>query len=730
MFCNKCGNQLNDNAKFCWACGNSVAPASPSPEAEEVIAAPTLEPEIPVMQESSVEPVIQQPAYEPPVWSTPVEPEQPKKPRKKWMPFAIIGGAIAAVAAIVLTLFLTGVFDSDEVRLYKAIGKTTKAFAESSDAMGMPDFQYIQKENAYSAEFGFAMNEFPEYEEVCGLGIRGSMDYNLPGKKLGLIIGIAVAAVAVIVLLVTEALPMAAVCLLSVSMLVIFGCAPSVPAALSGYTNQIVFFIIASFGISQALTQVPLSRRMLVKLMQVFGKGSKQLLFAIMLTTCVLSSIISNVAAAAVFLPIILKFLDVYEDEAERKATARCYMIGLPIASYTIGANFLQADVAAEIERGLDGQELGTLSDDCTKFLAVYNALVHIDGQYYGSFFNYEYEKTDRITVSDFYPAGRLHSEKGDTEFQIYLNEDIETYLRDLSDLSAIMPKTIGIQTTGGEVSNRILNSLLAYCQQHKIKACRHYEQLAEDSAQEAELIKIAQEDIGIEGFKEFRTIPFYKNPDIDKEVIEISQGQIIRDIIRQAENSYADEKGKTFRDIFITASTGAGKSVMFQIPAVYLAKKYNKLTIIIEPVKALMQDQKEKLIKSGYKRVEAFNSDLITQVEKEAVLKRIKDGEVDLLYLSPETLLSYSIETIIGDREIGLLIIDEAHIVTTWGVGFRPDYWYLGSYINRLRHNIQTTRGVNRKTYHFPVCAFTATAISAMVVSSVSPERWEMMAE
>jgi hypothetical protein len=188
MFCNKCGNQLNDDAKFCWACGNSVAPAAASPEAEEVIAAPTLEPEIPVMQESSVEPVIQQPAYEPPVWSTPVEPEQPKKPRKKWMPFAIIGGAIAAVAAIVLTLFLTGVFDSDEVRLYKAIGKTTKAFAETSDAMDMPDFQYIQKENAYSAEFGFAMNEFPEYEEVCGLGIRGSMDYNLPGKKLGLIL--------------------------------------------------------------------------------------------------------------------------------------------------------------------------------------------------------------------------------------------------------------------------------------------------------------------------------------------------------------------------------------------------------------------------------------------------------------------------------------------------------------------------------------------------------------
>ena len=259
--------------------------------------------------------------------------------------------------------------------------------------------------------------------------------------------------------------------------------------------------------------------------------------------------------------------------------------------------------LAAEIAHGLDGQELGALSDDCAKFLTVYNALANIDGQYFGSFFNYEYEKNDRITVSDFYPSGRLHDNNNETEFQIYLNEDIETYLRDLSYITTIMPKSIGIRSTGGDVSNRIQNSLLAYCQHHGIKASQYYERLEEDTNQEAELIRIAQEEIGIDGFTEFRTIPFYKNPDIDKEVVNISQGQIIREIIRQAENAYTDEKGKTFRDIFITASTGAGKSVMFQIPAVYLAQKYNKLTIIIEPVKALMQDQKEKLIKSGYTR-------------------------------------------------------------------------------------------------------------------------------
>lgn len=380
----------------------------------------------------------------------------------------------------------------------------------------------------------------------------------------------------------------------------------------------------------------------------------------------------------------------------------------------------LPESLAIEIHQKLDGGDSMEISDECSQFLTIYNALVRIEDKYYGSFFNYEFDKSDKITINNYYPCGKLRDTNEETEFQIFLNEDVETYLRSLSNVKTLKPSSIGIQTTGGEASTRIMNSLLAYCRHNNIRASRHYERLEEDVTQEAELIRIAREDIGIDGFSEFRTIPFYKNPDIDKEVVEISQGQIIRDIIRQAENSYKNEKGQTFRDIFITASTGAGKSVMFQIPAVYLAKKYNKLTIIIEPVKALMQDQKEKLLKSGYTRVETFNSDLITQVEKEAVLKRIKDGEVDLLYLSPETLLSYSIETIIGDREIGLLIIDEAHIVTTWGVGFRPDYWYLGSYINRLRHQIQVHRNANRKIYQFPVCAFTATAINGGIDDSV----------
>lgn len=271
---------------------------------------------------------------------------------------------------------------------------------------------------------------------------------------------------------------------------------------------------------------------------------------------------------------------------------------------------------------------------------------------------------------------------------------------------------------TSGAVSKRIKNSFLAYCNYNNIEIGECFESIKKDIVQENDLIDIAKYDMGIQDFNGFRMIKFYENPDVNKKVEEISQAQIIREIINQAENSYNIKKG--YRDIFITAATGAGKSLIFQIPAIYLAKKYNKLTIIIEPVKALMQDQKTSLNNNGYMRVETFNSDIITQMEREEVLKRIKNGEVDLLYLSPETLLSYSIETIIWNREIGLLIIDEAHIVTTWGVGFRPDYWYLGSYINKLRNQIKIGSKINRKIHNFPVCAFTATAINGGVDDSV----------
>ena len=189
MFCNKCGKELSENAKFCWSCGASIEPAADVPIADEVLVSQAPDAEIPVIQETPEEPVREVPVFEEPVWAAPAEPApEPKKKRKKWMPFAILGGAIAAVAAIVLTMFFTAFFDSDETTLLKALEKSAKAFAEAGDALGIPDLQYIQDENAYSADFAFILNNVQGNEELRGLGLSAAMDWNLPAKKLDMIL--------------------------------------------------------------------------------------------------------------------------------------------------------------------------------------------------------------------------------------------------------------------------------------------------------------------------------------------------------------------------------------------------------------------------------------------------------------------------------------------------------------------------------------------------------------
>ena len=117
--------------------------------------------------------------------------------------------------------------------------------------------------------------------------------------------------------------------------------------------------------------------------------------------------------------------------------------------------------------------------------------------------------------------------------------------------------------------------------------------------------------------------------------------------------------------------------------------------------IKEKSEDNNEN-IKKMTTCAETINSEY-TPYEKEIIKKRIRDKECSILYISPETLLSnYDIKTLIGEREIGLLVVDEAHTVATWGKNFRPDYWYLGEYIDRLRR---------KQGRLFPIATFTATA-------------------
>lgn len=137
---------------------------------------------------------------------------------------------------------------------------------------------------------------------------------------------------AVLILLLTEAIPIGVACLLAPALLIVFQAAKP-GAAFSGFSNPIVFFVLASFGISAAIVKVNLSKRLLAGLLKVFGKSVNSVLFALMLCTALISSVISNVAAAAIFITVALDFLNIYENEKDRRRTGVSFMIALPIAS-------------------------------------------------------------------------------------------------------------------------------------------------------------------------------------------------------------------------------------------------------------------------------------------------------------------------------------------------------------------------------------------------------------
>ena len=138
---------------------------------------------------------------------------------------------------------------------------------------------------------------------------------------------------AFLILLVTEALPVVVISLIFCALMPLLGVVPSFGKALSGYAEPIVFFTLASFGIAAALTTIPLSRRILRALLRAFGKNVGQVLLSMMAACALLSSIVSNVPTCAIFMAIALDFVKLYDNEDEKRRSARAFMIAIPVAS-------------------------------------------------------------------------------------------------------------------------------------------------------------------------------------------------------------------------------------------------------------------------------------------------------------------------------------------------------------------------------------------------------------
>ncbi len=200
-------------------------------------------------------------------------------------------------------------------------------------------------------------------------------------------------------------------------------------------------------------------------------------------------------------------------------------------------------------------------------------------------------------------------------------------------------------------------------------------------------------------GAAQFRELEFYDLNEHDTIIRKkMSQRDIISDIISSSLDAV---NGKEYKDFFITSSTGSGKSILFQLPSYYFSRRQEVLlTIVVTPLIALMHDQVQSIRARGHDFA-AYIDSTCSANERNELFANVRKGKVSLLYAAPETLVSLKIDDVIGNRKIGLFVIDEAHTVTTWGRDFRPHYWFLVDFLRQLR-----------KSAKFPVLCLTATAV------------------
>jgi len=156
-------------------------------------------------------------------------------------------------------------------------------------------------------------------------------------------------------------------------------------------------------------------------------------------------------------------------------------------------------------------------------------------------------------------------------------------------------------------------------------------------------------------------------------------------------------------KSILAVFPTGGGKSITFQVPALISAESSKGLTVVISPLQSLMKDQVDNLEKAGITEAVTING-LLDPIERAKSFERVEDGSASILYISPESLRSRTIERLILGRKIVRFVIDEAHCFSSWGQDFRVDYLYIGDFIKSIQEkkNLEDV---------IPVSCFTATA-------------------
>lgn len=178
-------------------------------------------------------------------------------------------------------------------------------------------------------------------------------------------------------------------------------------------------------------------------------------------------------------------------------------------------------------------------------------------------------------------------------------------------------------------------------------------------------------------------------------------------------------------RDILAIMPTGAGKSVCYQIPGIFL----DGITIVISPLISLMKDQVAALKAAGIPA--AYLNSSLTPAQYRKALAYACQGKYKIIYAAPERLLTPSFQRFAGTVSISMIAVDEAHCVSQWGQNFRPSYLDIAKFADslpnrpimaaltatatgpvrqdilnllKLRHPVELTTGFDRPNLYFAV--------------------------